>query len=130
MLISIIAHATLNNKKIDMKLAQKVVDRITMKKNREITVDFIKKVVCDYYKMDQNTLEERSRRREIVQARQVAMYLSKKYTKNSLTAIGKLIGNKDHSTVLYADRMVKNLLDTDKHLKSQMKEIKTILTSQ
>jgi chromosomal replication initiator protein len=68
-------------------------------------------------------LQSRTRKREIVQARQVAMYFSKSLTKSSLAKIGAQIGGKDHATVLHACKTVNNLMDTDKHFKSQIEDI-------
>jgi chromosomal replication initiator protein len=68
-------------------------------------------------------LQSKTRKREIVQARQVAMYFSKSLTKSSLATIGAQIGGKDHATVLHACKTVNNLMDTDKHFKSQMDDI-------
>ena len=68
-------------------------------------------------------LQSKTRKREIVQARQVAMYFSKSLTKSSLATIGAQIGGKDHATVLHACKTVNNLLDTDKHFRNQIEDI-------
>jgi chromosomal replication initiator protein len=74
----------------------------------------IQKVVCDYFNIHVDQLQEKTRKREIVQARQVAMFFSKSLTKSSLATIGSQIGNKDHATVLHACKTVNNLIETDK----------------
>jgi len=68
-------------------------------------------------------LNAKTRKREIVQARQIAMYFSKSLTKASLSTIGSVIGNKDHATVLHACKTVNNLMETDKRFKAQVEDI-------
>jgi len=68
-------------------------------------------------------MQSKTRKREIVQARQVAMYFSKNLTKSSLATIGAQIGGKDHATVLHACKTVNNLIDTDKRFRTQITEI-------
>jgi len=92
-----------------------------------ITIDQIQKIVSDYFNMSIELLQLKTRKREIVQARQIAMYFSKLLTKDSLAFIGKCIGNKDHATVLHACRTVNNLIDTDKKFKFDVEEIGKIL---
>jgi chromosomal replication initiator protein len=74
-------------------------------------------------------LQSKTRKREIVQARQIAMYFSKNYTKSSLATIGTQIGVKDHATVLHACRTVSNLLETDKQFRQDVEEIEKKLNS-
>jgi chromosomal replication initiator protein len=90
---------------------------------REITIDYITKTVCDYFNLPVDSLAIKTRKRETVQARQIAMYFSKSMTKSSLAAIGSQIGGKDHATVLHACRTVANLKDTDKNFKVYLDEI-------
>ena len=59
----------------------------------------------------------------MVQARQIAMYLSKQYTKSSLAAIGEAIGKRDHATVLHACKIVSDLMETDKRFRTSVQEI-------
>ena len=79
----------------------------------------INKFVCDYYNIPIEMIEVKTRKREIVQTRQVAMSLSKQYTTASLEVIGKKVGKKDHSTVLHACKIVNDLIDTDKSFRYQ-----------
>lgn len=122
-LISILAQSSLNKKEITIDLACQMIDQFVKHTSREISIDFIQKVVCDYFKMPLDSLNSKSRKREIVQARQMSMFLSKKHTKASLSTIGLLCGNKDHSTVLHACRAIANLIETDKKFKSNLDEI-------
>ncbi|MDR1592301.1 MAG: chromosomal replication initiator protein DnaA [Prevotellaceae bacterium] len=122
-LVSLLAHSTLNNERINLQLAEKVIDRVmSMSASKKvITVEKIRDLVCDYYNLPIDALMSSTRRREVAQARQVAMYLAKQFTKNSLSSIGKTIGNRDHATVMYACTVVNNLIDTDQTVKMDIK---------
>ncbi|HEY9125246.1 MAG TPA: chromosomal replication initiator protein DnaA [Bacteroidales bacterium] len=121
-LISTLAQA-LNHKTISIEVAKEVVDKISRNVKKEITIDYISKVVCNYFNITPDQLSVNTRKREIVLARQVAMYFSKLLTKSSLTTIGTNIGKKDHATVLHAYKTVLNLRDTDKMFKRQLEDI-------
>jgi len=122
-LISLYAQSTLNRKEVTLELARQMVDRLVNTQRREITIDYIQKIVCDYYKIPVEQMQGKTRKREIVQARQVSMYFSKNLTKASLASIGSCIGGKDHATVLHACKTVNNLIDTDRHFRNQIIEI-------
>lgn len=122
-LISLLAQSTLNRKEITIELASEMIDKLVKNTKREISIDFIQKVVCDYFGLPNDVLHTKTRKREIVQARQIAMFFSKNMTKSSLSTIGSLIGGKDHATVLHACKAVNNLIDTDKRFKSQIEDI-------
>ena len=122
-LISLLAQSTLNRKEITLELAKMMIDRLVKNSKKEISVDYIQKVVCDYFNLSPDLLQSKTRKREIVQARQIAMYFSKTLTKSSLASIGALIGGKDHATVLHACKTVNNLMDTDKRFKGQIESI-------
>jgi chromosomal replication initiator protein len=122
-LISLLAQSTLNKKAITIELAIDVINKIVKQNKHELTIDYIQKVVCDYFNMPTDALQSKTRKREVVQARQVAMFFSKTLTKSSLASIGSQIGNKDHATVLHACKTVNNLLDTDRQFKNDIEEI-------
>jgi len=122
-LISLYAQSTLNRKEITLELARQMIDKLVKHTTREITIDLIQKVVCDYYRIPIDLMQSKTRKREIVQARQVSMFFSKNMTKSSLASIGAQIGGKDHATVLHACKTVNNLIDTDKHFRHQIAEI-------
>ncbi|MCF0206110.1 MAG: chromosomal replication initiator protein DnaA [Bacteroidales bacterium] len=122
-LISILAQATLNKKDITLELAKGMIDKLVKNTQREISIDYIQKVVCNYFSMSVDVLSSKTRKREIVQARQIAMYFAKVMTKNSLAIIGSAIGNKDHATVLHACKTVNNLIETDRNFKHDLEEI-------
>ena len=122
-LISLLAQSTLNKKEITLDLAKEMIDKLIKSTKREISIDYIQKVVCNYYNIGLELLQSKTRKREIVQARQVAMFFSKSMTKSSLATIGSQIGGKDHATVLHACKTVNNLIETDKRFRLQVDEI-------
>jgi chromosomal replication initiator protein len=122
-LISLLAQSTLNKKEITLHLAKEMIDKLIKNTKREVSIDYIQKVVCNYFDVPVDSLQSKTRKREIVQARQVAMYFSKNLTKSSLATIGSQIGGKDHATVLHACKTVNNLVETDKQFKTQIEEI-------
>jgi chromosomal replication initiator protein len=122
-LISLLAQSTLNKKEITLNLAKEMIDKLIKNTKREVSIDYIQKVVCNYFDVPVDSLQSKTRKREIVQARQVAMYFSKNLTKSSLATIGSQIGGKDHATVLHACKTVNNLVETDKQFKNQIEEI-------
>ena len=128
--ISIMAHATLYNKDVDLELTQRIVRKVTQNENKTITIDNIINTVCKHFGLDTNTIHTKSRKREVVQARQIAMYLAKKYTEFSTAKIGSLIGNKDHATVLHACKTISELKEVSKSFQAELEEIQTDLKRQ
>ena len=127
-LISLLAQSSLNKKEITIDLAKNMLDKFVKNTVREVSIDYIQKVVCDYFDIPIEIMKSKTRKREIVQCRQLAMYFSKQMTKNSLAMIGKHCGNKDHATVLHACKTVNNLADTDKRFKGYISDIEKKLT--
>ena len=122
-LVSLLAHSTLADIQIDVTLAEKVISRIVNITKKVNTVEKIRDVVCDYFSLSIDAISTKSRKREVVQARQIAMYLSKQLTKSSLSTIGITIGQRDHATVLHACKIVNDLMDCDKNFRTSVKEI-------
>ena len=122
-LISILAQSSLNKKAITIDLAKQMIDKFVKNTSREISIDYIQKVVCDYFNLPIDLINSKTRKREIVQARQLAMFFSKKHTKSSLATIGLHCGNKDHATVLHACRTVNNLVETDKQFRAYVDDL-------
>ena len=122
-LISLIAQSSLNRKAITLDLAKQMIDKFVKNTAREVSIDYIQKVVCDYFDLPIELLKSKTRKREIVQARQIAMYFAKKMTKSSLANIGLHCGGKDHATVLHACRTVNNLSETDKHFRRYLDDL-------
>jgi chromosomal replication initiator protein len=122
-LISLLAQSSLNKKEITMELAKKMIEKYVKNTTREVTIDYIQKTVADYFNITVEELLSKSRKRDVVQARQIAMFFSKKLTKYSLASIGNQTGSKDHATVLHACKTVNDLMETDKQFKKYVTEI-------
>ncbi|MBD0332262.1 MAG: chromosomal replication initiator protein DnaA [Chitinophagaceae bacterium] len=112
-LISLLAQSSLNRREIDLELAKKVLRNFVKSSSKEITIDTIQKMVCEYFDVPYEKLLQKTRKREIVQARQITMFLAKAFTKNSLKTIGEHFGGRDHTTVIHSCQTVKDLMDTD-----------------
>ncbi|MFI0431338.1 chromosomal replication initiator protein DnaA [Mariniflexile sp. HMF6888] len=122
-IISLIAQSSFNKKEITIDLARIIVEKFVKNTKREVSIDYIQKVVSDYFQMDIDTLQSKTRKRHIVQARQLAMFFAKKFTKASLASIGSQIGKRDHATVLHACKTVDNLSTTDKQFRKYVEDI-------
>ena len=122
-IISLIAQSSFNKKEITVNLAKEIVEKFVKNTKREVSIDYIQKVVSDYFQMDVSTLQSKTRKRHIVQARQLAMFFAKKYTKASLASIGSQIGKRDHATVLHACKTVDNLSSTDKQFRKYVEDL-------
>ncbi|PWH82117.1 chromosomal replication initiator protein DnaA [Algibacter marinivivus] len=122
-IISLIAQSSFNKKEITIDLARIIVEKFVKNTKREVSIDYIQKVVSDYFQMDIDTLQSKTRKRHIVQARQLAMFFAKKFTKASLASIGSQIGKRDHATVLHACKTVDNLSSTDKQFRKYVEDI-------
>ncbi len=123
-LIKLLANSSLNSKEIDLELAKKTVKEISTGREVNISIDYITRVVCEFFGVDENKVREKNRKREVVLARQVAMYLSKKLTRSSLKTIGLHFGGRDHSTVIHAFNSIDNLIAEDEHLKETVESIR------
>ncbi len=122
-LISLLAQSSLNRKEIDLDLAKQMMKNFVKNATREISIDYIQKLVCDFYNVSVDSVKSKTRKREIVQARQIAMYFAKDLTKASLKNIGTHFGNRDHSTVIHACQTVNDLIDTDKKFRHDVEEL-------
>ena len=122
---SLVAEALFNKKEITLDLAKKAVDKIVKNIKKEVTVEYIQEIVSEYFQLTVEELQSKTRKRHVVQARQLAMFFAKKYTKLSLANIGKLIGKRDHATVLHACKTVDNLNETDKQFRKFFTDLTT-----
>ncbi|MBQ2112176.1 MAG: chromosomal replication initiator protein DnaA [Bacteroidales bacterium] len=126
-LISLIANATLAHKEITVELAEKITEKIVGEQQNDVTIDKVQKVVCDYFNITRDDLLSKTRKRQIVQARQIAMYMARTLLNCSLSTIGAEIGGKDHATVLHACTTVNDLMTTDKTFKQYVADIEKML---
>ena len=125
--ISIMAHATIYNREVDLDLAQRIVKKISRNESKPITIDTIIDTVCSHFGLEPSAIHTKSRKRDVVQARQIAMYLAKNNTDYSASKIGTLIGGKDHATVLHACKTIRELREVDKAFRAEVDEIQATL---
>lgn len=128
-LFSLIANSTFNSRNITIDLAKELVDKIVTDPQVEISIPRIQEAVCNYFNISDEMFMSKTRKREIVQARQIAMYLSRNLTKTSLSSIGAQLGGKDHATVLHACNTVSDLIDTDRSFRGFVHDIERLVTS-
>lgn len=126
-LISVIANATFAHEEASVALAKRITDMIVDDTTEEITIEKVQKIVCEYFNITVDDLMSTSRKRQIVQARQIAMYLSRNHTNSSLNTIGEHIGGKDHATVLHACTTVADLISTDRLFKQYVMDIEKMI---
>ena len=123
-LISLIANSSLVKKEIDLELAKQTLKSIVHDIDSEVGIDYIQKTVSEFFKVSIDQLKDKTRKKEIVMARQLAMYYSKEYTSLSLKSIGYHFGGRDHSTVIHAVQTVNDLYDTDNNFKKYVDELR------
>lgn len=122
---SLMAYSIVYNCNIDMRLAERVVKRAVKMDDKPLTVDDILEKVCVHYNVTTAQINSKSRKRDYVVARQVSMYLAQKYTKMPASRIGRLVGNRDHSTVIHSCAQVEKRLQVDKAFKADIVSIET-----
>ena len=127
-LISLMAHATIAGREITVALADQVVSDIVGEQQNDISLDGIVKTVCEYFNITRETLLSKTRKRQIVQARQIAMYECRNLLPGcSLATIGSTLGGKDHATVLHACNTVAALISTDKEIRRYVADLEEML---
>jgi chromosomal replication initiator protein len=120
---SLLFHATLLKKDIDLELAKEVLKNIVKEIQSDVSVDFIQKTVADYFKVSLEQMKSKVKKREIVIPRQVAMYFCKRYTQLTLALIGENFGGRDHSTVIHALESVEDMMKTDANFKNSVDDL-------
>lgn len=127
-LVSLVAQSSLNQREIDLPLTKEVVQKFVSQVSKEITIESILDLVAEHFELEAEVIKSNSRKRQIVTARQLAMYFAKEHTSHSLKAIGKAFGGRDHSTVIYSCRTVNDLIDSDKSFNLLVEELDKKLT--
>lgn len=120
---SLMAYSIVYNSNIDMRLAERVIKRAVKIDDKPLTVDEIIETVCNHFNVSPSAVGGKSRKRDFVVARQVSMYLAQKYTKMPASRIGKLVGNRDHSTVIHSCTQVENRLKVDKEFLAEIESL-------
>lgn len=123
-LISLIAKASIEGRKINLDLANEVLKLVVGQVKAPITIDEIQRSVCDYFRIPEDLIRAKTRKQEIVNARQIAMYLAKELTNSSLKTIGLHFGGRDHSTVIHAYQCVEDQMKIDPKYKATVEQIK------
>ncbi|MBU1097832.1 MAG: chromosomal replication initiator protein DnaA [Ignavibacteriae bacterium HGW-Ignavibacteriae-2] len=123
-LIKLLASSSLSSKEIDLSLAKKTVKEISTTRQINISIEYITKIVCEHFGVEENKVREKNRKQEVVNSRQIAMYLSKQLTRSSLKTIGLHFGGRDHSTVIHAFNSVENMISSDIKLKDTIDSLK------
>ena len=122
-LIRLLAHGTLHKREIDLSLAKDVLRDLITDTRVTLTIDQIQRLVCEYFGIAEDLVRAKTRTREVVQARQIAMYFCKRLTQHSLKTIGLHFGGRDHSTVIHANQSVENQMETDPKFMDMIGEI-------
>jgi chromosomal replication initiator protein len=126
--IGLIARHTLEQRPLDISLAEKVLKNVISAEKKELSIEHIQKSVADFFKVSENSLRMKTRKQEIVLPRQVAMFLSKKLTRASLKTIGLHFGGRDHTTIIHACRSMEQAITSDTTLASQVEQIEKQLS--
>ncbi|MFO8028855.1 MAG: chromosomal replication initiator protein DnaA [Cyclonatronaceae bacterium] len=112
-IIKLLATASLQKiDNIDLAMAKRILKDLIKETKKHVSIEDIQRLVCDYFGIDPNKVREKTRKQEVVEARQIAMYLSKTMTKSSLKTIGLHFGGRDHSTVIHAIKAVEDRQET------------------
>ena len=122
---SLMAYSVVYNCNVDMRLAQRIIKRAVKVDDRPLTMDDILETVCNHFNVSTASVHSKSRKRDIVVARQVSMYLAQKYTKMPSARIGKLVGGRDHSTVIHSCTQVEQRMKVDSVFQSDVQSIES-----
>jgi len=126
--IGLIARHTLEQRPLDISLAEKVLRNVISAERKELSIEQIQKSVADYFKISENSLRMKTRKQEIVLPRQIAMFLAKKLTRASLKTIGLHFGGRDHTTIIHACRTIEQAMAGDTGLSAQVDQIEKQLS--
>ena len=120
---SLLAYSIVDNASINMRLAERIVKRAVKIDDKPLTVDEIVGTVCNHYNVPESALASKSRKHDIVLVRQISMYLAQKYTKMPASRIGKLVGGRDHSTVIHSCNTIIQRLKVDNAFQTELDSI-------
>ena len=123
-LIRLMAHATLHSRDMDLSLAKDVLRDLVTEARSNLTVDEIQRIVCEHLDIDENDLRGKTRKRDVVRARQIAMYFCKELTGHSLKTIGLHFGGRDHSTVIHSNNRVEEQIEVDPQFKKTVEDLR------
>ena len=121
---SLVAQSSLTRRDIDLEMVKQALRHIIEEVEAEVNLDFIQKTVAAYFGVTVELLKDKTRKKEVVTARQVAMYFAKHHTSHTLKTIGFHFGGRDHTTVMHSVQTVSDLVDTDKKFREQVAELR------
>ena len=124
---SLIAHSIVDNCDISMQLVKKILPRFVNVEESHTSIEEITHKVCEFYHLKEEVIISKSRKQEIVRARQIAIYLASQYTNETTVQIGRAIGGKNHATVLHSINLVKTMMETDIKFRQDVRDIEAIL---
>jgi len=124
-IVSLMAQASLTRREIDVELAKNTLKNIVMNEDKEVTIDTIQEIVADYFKVTIADLKSKSRKKEVVYPRQLAMFLAKEYTDLPLKSIGYHFGGRDHSTVIHSIQSVNLLMDETPDVEETLQKLRS-----
>ncbi len=122
-LIRLMAHATLHGRDLDLALAKEALRDLIKDRQVNLTIEEIQRIACDYLDIAEDLVRAKTRKREVVRARQIAMYFCKQFTQHSLKTIGLHFGGRDHSTVVHAVSTVEDQMETSRRFRDLVDEI-------
>jgi len=126
-LIKIIAFASLEDRKIDLKLAGEALKDFFTQKQKNLTPEEIISTTASYFKISVQDIKSKKRTQHFSLPRQIAMYLCRELTDYSLPRLGKEFGGKDHTTIIHAYRKISAEMNSDEKIMRSLKEIKNLL---
>ena len=122
-LIRLLAASSLEGKDITLELEKNVLKDLSLGKKKDISIEEIQRIVCDYYNIPEDLIRAKNRKKEIAFARQISMYLSKNMTNSSYKTIGLHFGGRDHSTVVHAIQTITKSRKKDKKIQKDLKAL-------
>jgi chromosomal replication initiator protein len=124
-IVSLMAQASLTRREIDVELAKNTLRNIVMNEDKEVTIDTIQEIIADYFQVSIADLKSKSRKKEVVYPRQLAMYLAKEYTDLPLKSIGYHFGGRDHSTVIHSIQSINLLMDETPDVEETLQKLRS-----
>lgn len=126
-MMMILADASANHREIDVDMAKEVIDKYVKSAAAEISIEYIQKIVYNYFQIPLEAINSNARSSKVAQPRQICMYFAKKYTQLPLSTIGQECGGKNHTTVMHACNVIKNLYETDRRMRIDIDEINKLI---
>lgn len=123
-LIRLLAYSSLNGKDVTLSLAKNVLKDLSLGKSKKILIEEIQRIVGEHFDIPDDMLRAKTRKKEIAHFRQLAMFLCKELTKNSLKTIGLHFGGRDHSTVIHAIQTIETQMENDETIKEEVNVLK------